>query len=153
MTEIFPDLHKRKFFLLFIVKLSCFSYMKEIHTINTHKNLFQELMEKSREILGFSEMPKLVLMIDKINENDAVEKKVALYISGRHVKDIMRSLSHELVHHAQNCRGDLENLDISSGNYAQEDDYASMLEREAYERGNMIFREWCDGIKYGGENI
>ena len=31
---------------------------------------------------------------------------VTIYTTGRHPKDILRSLSHELVHHSQNCRGE-----------------------------------------------
>ena len=39
--------------------------------------------------------------------------------SNRHPKDVLRSFSHELVHHAQNCRGDLDDM-TTQGHYAKE---------------------------------
>ena len=59
----------------------------------------------------------------------------------------MRSFSHELVHHAQNCRGDFGGGIATVDGYAQEDGHLREMEREAYERGNLIFRDWEDGMK------
>jgi hypothetical protein len=59
----------------------------------------------------------------------------------------MRSLSHELVHHAQNCRGDFDGGIATVDGYAQEDGHLREMEREAYETGNLIFRDWEDGLK------
>ena len=57
-------------------------------------------------------------------------------------------MSHELVHHAQNCRGDLSGPSIAGAQgYAQKDSHLRGLESDAYERGNMVFRDWEDGYK------
>jgi hypothetical protein len=80
--------------------------------------------------------------------------EISLYVDNRHPKDVMRSLSHELVHHAQNCRGDFANQSpIGEQGYAQKDDHLREMEREAYETGNMVFRDWEDGVRAaaGGE--
>ena len=69
------------------------------------------------------------------------------YILMAGTQDVMRSFSHELVHHAQNCRGDFNNASEMGEGYAQNDEHLREMEREAYEVGNMCFRDWEDGIK------
>ena len=59
----------------------------------------------------------------------------------------MRSLSHELVHHVQNCRGEFDDDKEMGEGYAQNDKHLREMEREAYEVGNMCFRDWEDSIK------
>ena len=93
------------------------------------------------------------MMLGKTAYYDPEAMEVALYVDGRHPKDVMRSLSHELVHHAQNCRGDFTSADSTSPGYAQEDPHLRDMEREAYERGNLIFRDFEDLIKTGKINI
>ena len=78
---------------------------------------------------------------------DPEGQSITIYITGRHMKDCLRSLAHELVHHLQNERGDLQNTAPTTLGYAQEDDHMREMEREAYEKGNMCFRDWEDGIK------
>ena len=78
---------------------------------------------------------------------DPTEQSITIYITGRHIKDCLRSLSHELVHHLQNERGDLENAGPTTQGYAQEDGHMREMEREAYEAGNMCFRDWEDNLK------
>jgi histone H3/H4 len=56
-------------------------------------------------------------------------------------------MAHELVHHDQNCNGAFEEPFESGPGYAQKDDRMRELERDAYERGNMIFRDWEDTYK------
>jgi len=71
-------------------------------------------------------------------------KVIALYTMGRHPKDVMRSFAHEMVHHMQNCENRLGN--ITTQNTNEEGDLPE-IEREAYEKGNMLFRKWTDTIK------
>ncbi len=78
---------------------------------------------------------------------DPAKKSIAIYITGRHMKDCLRSLAHEMVHHLQNERGDLENAGPTTQGYAQEDGHMREMEREAYEVGNMCFRDWEDNLK------
>ena len=78
---------------------------------------------------------------------DPEGQSITIYITGRHMKDCLRSLAHELVHHLQNERGDLQNTAPTTLGYAQEDDHMREMEREAYEKGNMCFRDWEDNLK------
>jgi len=72
---------------------------------------------------------------------------VSVYTDQRHPKDIMRSLSHELVHHAQNCRGEFDRKPEIGEGYFQVDFHMRDMEREAYEIGNMCFRMWEETYK------
>lgn len=71
-------------------------------------------------------------------------KEISLFTSGRHPKDVLRSFTHEMIHHTQNLEGRLGNITTSNTN---EDDNLVKLEEEAYLRGNMVFRNWEDYIK------
>ena len=71
-------------------------------------------------------------------------KEVILYTEGRHPKDIMRSFTHEMVHHMQNLEGRLGNISTSNTN---EDDSLQEIEKEAYTTGNITFRNWEDSQK------
>ena len=75
---------------------------------------------------------------------DPNKKEVVLYVEGRHPKDVMRSFTHEMVHHIQNIEGRLGNIQTSNTN---EDDSLLELEKEAYLVGNITFRNWEDKIK------
>jgi phosphopantetheine adenylyltransferase len=72
------------------------------------------------------------------------EKLIVLYTSGRHPKDVMRSFCHEIIHHLQNCENRLTNISTDNTN---EDGDLPEIEREAYEKGNMVFRNWEDSVK------
>ena len=109
----------------------------------------------SQNELGFDKDASCVLVSDKQNAQnplgytayyDPEKSEVTIYADGRHIKDMLRSFSHELVHHAQACRGDLTGVSTEEG-YAQKDEHMREMEREAYEKGNLIFRDWEDSIK------
>ena len=72
-----------------------------------------------------------------------VTKTIVLYTLNRHPKDVARSYAHELIHHMQNMEGVLGNIQTTNTN---EDDHLDAIEREAYELGNMLFRNWTDTI-------
>ena len=101
--------------------------------------------------------PKLVLKQDKENASKTLGRTVyydpsnltiALYITGRHPKDVLRSFAHELIHHVQNERGDLHIGDASNPQYAQQDDHLRNMEKEAYLEGNLLMRDFEDNFKY-----
>ena len=133
--------------------------MHEHERIGKFLPLMQSLYNTAREKLGFEPHVKIVILKDSGNMNNPLgrtahysptEKKIGLYTQGRHIKDILRSLSHELVHHNQNCRGDFDTGGETMQGYAQEDGHLREMEREAYECGNMIFRDWEDNLKDKG---
>ena len=133
--------------------------MHEFERIKKYYPLFNSLYNTSRKSLGFEPHVKIVIIqnddnmlnpLGKTAHYSPSEHKIALYTQGRHIKDILRSLSHELVHHQQNCRGDFDSGIATTENYAQEDGHLREMEREAYETGNLIFRDWEDNLKKKG---
>ena len=108
--------------------------------------------------MGFNRPPSIFFDSDEENSKNVLGKtahynpesmEVVIYVDGRHPKDVIRSLSHELVHHTQNCRGDLD-ADIAGGTelgYAQNNPHMRNMESEAYEKGNLCMRDWEDSVK------
>ena len=118
--------------------------------------LIKQFMPFAQKRMGFEKPPRLFLHHDTKNAGnplgrtahyDPSAQSVSLYTTGRHIKDIMRSLSHELVHHAECCRGEFNGGAPTGAGYAQTDEHMREMEREAYELGNMCFRDWEDSVK------
>ena len=113
-------------------------------------------MPFAKEKMGFSRPPKLFLRQNTQNASDPMGKtgfydpeneSITIYISGRHPKDIMRSLAHELQHHTQKCNGDFENVqNMGEQGYAQADPHMRSMEIQAYQ-ASIVFRDWEDSIK------
>jgi len=119
------------------------------------KEALKEIYKKAKENYQFENTPKLILRKDQDNANNILGQtayynpsnmSIVLFITDRHPKDICRSFSHELVHHHQNERGDLDGGD-NSPTYAQDDPHMRKMEMEAYLKGNMLFRDWEDWFK------
>jgi hypothetical protein len=72
------------------------------------------------------------------------DKSITLYTMDRHPKDVLRSFSHEMIHHMQNLEGRLNNINTTNTN---EDGDLPKIEEEAYKLGNMMLRKWEDSIK------
>jgi hypothetical protein len=122
------------------------------------EQLVKSFLPYSQQQLGFDKPVKIIFQSDPSNADVLLGKtaqynpqefEVHLYTDRRHPKDIMRSLSHEMVHHAQNCRGDFGSCGDTSAGYAQRDPHLRKMEREAYTKGNLIFRDFEDLIKTG----
>jgi hypothetical protein len=77
---------------------------------------------------------------------DPNEQMIVLYTQGRHPKDIVRSYAHEMIHHIQNLEDRLGNIQTTN---TAEDDHLDGIEREAYEEGNIAFRNWTDSLQEG----
>ena len=118
------------------------------------RDLLKEFYPFAKERFGFDKNAKIIFLEDEDNASNPLGKTayynpsdytVSVYVTGRHPKDILRSVSHELVHHTQNCRGEFTNKENVGGEgYAQKDEHLREMEREAYEQGNMCFRDWED---------
>ena len=119
----------------------------------SHKDLMDQFMRYSHKRLGYDKPVKIHLVSDEVNGEDPLgrtgqynidQMSIKIFIDNRHFKDILRSLAHELVHHNQACRGDLNfDADTSDG-YAQKDPRMRQLEREAYVEGNLTLRDFED---------
>ena len=115
-----------------------------------------EIFKSAQETFGIQNIPQVHLKNDEENAQGIFGKtahyepenqSITLYITNRHDKDICRSFAHELVHHHQNERGDLEFGDASQATYAQDDPHMRKMEMEAYLKGNLLFRDWEDFMK------
>jgi hypothetical protein len=91
----------------------------------------------------------LRILFGKTAYYDPQKNSIVLYTYGRHPKDILRSFAHELVHVHQNHEGRLNGINTTNTN---EDDYLENVEREAYEKGNILFRKWTDQVKESKKN-
>ena len=141
--------------------MSCKFVNNSVDSLTGLKKMAEDFFPYAQEQMGFDQPVVIIFQSDSENaENmlgktafyDPEEMAVTLFTDNRHPKDIMRSLSHELVHHTQNCRGDFDReLDTSPG-YAQRDDHLRGMEKEAYERGNLVFRDWEDMYKQRAMN-
>ena len=121
------------------------------------KGALKELYLDAKEKYNIQKAPKLILRQDENNAKKMLgrnafyspsEQKIVLFITNRHPKDILRSFCHEMIHHIQNERGDLEMGDASDPKYAQEDKHMRRMEMEAYLKGNMLLRDFEDNFKY-----
>ena len=130
--------------------------------ISEIEELIQDLFSFSQNRFGFKKPPVLNLVSDDQNTSplgktahyDPSTMEIVIYVDNRHPKDIMRSFSHELVHHNQNENG-MFDKDYGCGGdgYAQSNPYLRKMEKEAYLKGNMCFRDWEDGYKSSNPNI
>ena len=120
------------------------------------KPFLESFLPFAQKKMGFDRSPTISFVSDAGNANKTLGKtafydpntfSVSVYTDQRHPKDVMRSLSHELVHHAQNCRGNFDKKPEMGEGYFQNDGYMREMEREAYEVGNMCFREWEETYK------
>ena len=124
--------------------------------IEVLKPLIRQFMPFAQEKMGFSRPPRLFLRKDEQNAANPMGKtgfydpqneSITLYITGRHPKDIMRSLAHELMHHTQKCNGEFENVqNMGEEGYAQADPHMRTMEIQAYQ-ASIVFRDWEDSCK------
>ena len=123
------------------------------------KEALVEVYKAAKEKFKIKEDPKLILLEDEENAEgifgktayyEPATKTVVLYTTNRHPKDICRSFAHELIHHVQNLRGDLDKggPNSSSPTYAQDDQHMRSMEMEAYLKGNLLLRDFEDNFKY-----
>ena len=131
------------------------TYSSKIDYKQQIKDLTKHMIKKGMNILP---LPKVIFKHgDQENASQFLGKTayyspsdmtVVLYTEGRHPKDIVRSFAHEMVHHIQNLEGRLGGINTTN---TQEDDNLNDIEREAYTKGNMTFRNWTDSLD--GEEV
>jgi hypothetical protein len=143
--------NKDYFGLKSIIKEIFEDEQKDIDFKQHLKSLIKYMVKQG---LNIKPLPKIIIISnDKQNASsilgktayyDPNNKSITLYTLGRHPKDVMRSFSHEMIHHIQNIEDRLNNIATTNTN---EDGDLPEIEREAYEKGNMMFRNWEDSIK------
>jgi hypothetical protein len=118
---------------------------------------FVEIVEKflpfAQKQIGFNRPPTINLVSDIQNSADPMGKtahynpgdmSIVIYTDGRHPKDMLRSISHELVHHSQNCDGQFDQASPVGEDYAQTSPHLRLMEEDANLRGNMCVRDFVD---------
>ena len=126
------------------------SYSKNIDYKKLIQDFTQHMLDKGMNI---EPLPKVEFEHDdtenaknffgKTAYYDPNTQTIVLYTEGRHPKDILRSYSHEMVHHTQYLEdrlGDIAGTDTTS------DDHLDTIEKEANLIGTMTFRNWTDSI-------
>jgi len=125
---------------------------------STIKELIKEFFPYAKKRLGFNKPVSIKLRTDNANCQNPLGKtafydpnnmSVTLYTMNRHPKDVVKSLSHELVHHKQNCCGQFDDVGTMEEGYAQTNEHLREMEKEAYLEGCMMFRDFEDSIKGG----
>jgi len=106
---------------------------------------------------GFQKPPVMVFDSDPNNEANVLGKtayydpqslEIHVFVDGRHPKDVLRSIAHELIHHRQNMEGRLDTGGYSGPGYYLENDELKEVEHEAMLEGNATMREYEDTVKY-----
>ena len=106
--------------------------------------------------LAFSKPPTMIFDSDPSNQANVLGKtayydpntlEIHIYSDGRHPKDMLRSIAHELIHHQQNMEGRLVTGGYQGEGYYLENKELKKLEHEAMLNGNAMMREWEDTIK------
>ena len=123
---------------------------------SSNMELIDNFTDYSSKNLDFDKPVEIDFLDDENNAKNPLgttahynpeDMKITIYVTGRHLKDILRSISHELIHHVQNCRGDLDHKSKELG-YAQKDKHMRGMEHEAYTMGNIMnFRDFEDNYK------
>lgn len=80
---------------------------------------------------------------------DPDKREVVVYTYGRAIKDCLRSMTHEFIHHSQNLRGILNGY---KGDTLDGDETLQKLEAEAYLKGNIYFRKWTEELRFNFSN-
>ena len=130
---------------------------EQYEDLDVFYKLAQQFLPYAQQSLGFDKPVGINLLSDPENVKDPLGKtayydpnkmEITLFIDKRHVKDVLRSMAHELVHHTQNCRGEFDGgIDTGPG-YAQDNEHMRKMEAEAYLKGSgFLLRDWEDSLK------
>ena len=119
---------------------SCKIHNKSSMNLADLNPLADDLMSYMKKKVGFHYPPSVITYKDdhdnaskilgKTAFYDPNSSSVTIYVTGRHPKDILRSLAHELIHHKQNERGEFNDLGPVGEGYAQSDKKLRNMERE-----------------------
>ena len=114
----------------------------------------RSLCDFAQNRLGFKKPPSIFLdhssknaanVLGKTGYYDPNTMEIHVFATGRHPKDILRSIAHELVHHNQNMNGEFDDAGYSGKGYAQKNPHLRKMETEANDP--MLFRDWEDSLK------
>ena len=125
----------------------------DLGPIEPHVN---DMYDHFAQKYGFKKPPTMVFDSDPNNQPNVLGKtayydpstlEIHIYTDGRHPKDMLRSIAHELIHHRQNLEGRLNVGGYHGEGYYLKNEELKKLEHEAMLDGNATMREWEDKIK------
>jgi hypothetical protein len=111
--------------------------------------------------IGFQKPPTMFFDSDPSNQSKVLGKtayydpqalEVHVFVDGRHPKDMLRSIAHELIHHQQNLEGRLDVGGYMGEGYYLKNEEMKKLEQEAMLQGNALMREYEDNLKLEEKN-
>lgn len=106
--------------------------------------------------IGFNRPPTMFFDSDPSNQSKVLGKtayydpqslEIHIFTDGRHPKDMLRSIAHELIHHQQNEEGRLHVGGYHGEGYYLKNEKMKKLEQEAMLMGNALMREYEDTLK------
>ena len=106
--------------------------------------------------IGFKKPPTMHFDSDPNNQSNVLGKtayydpsslEIHVFTDGRHPKDMLRSIAHELIHHQQNLEDRLDVGGFMGQGYYLKNKKMKELEQEAMLRGNALMREYEDTTK------
>jgi hypothetical protein len=84
---------------------------------------------------------------------DPNDNKLVLFIDNRHIKDILRTFCHEMVHRNQNLVDPEGFASNASDLPLEQDPNLKRLESEAFLNGNLLFRGFTEQYTHGSSNV
>lgn len=159
LSSTLKDPTRRDALEYFNILLSTTGPLNENATYSTHIDFKQQIEDLTQYLLSqgknIEPLPQ-VEYVDGDSENaqdffgktayyDPNTQTIFLFTEGRHPKDIVRSFSHEMIHHTQNLEDRLGGITTTD---TTEDSNLEEIESEAYLQGNIIFRNWTDSLTY-----
>ena len=140
-----------------LIKENCVITNSSNVELNQLENIVARFYPYVKQKLKFDQEAKLNLISDPENAKDPWGKtayynpnsmEITVFVDNRHPKDMLRSISHELVHHSQNCKGEFDKTQALEPGYAQNDPHMRRMEGEAYLLGNgFLVRDFEDYLK------
>lgn len=128
------------------------------------EEVFNDFVPYAKDYLKFDKPVKIILdypenvkdTFSPTGNYNPQNNTIVVFIQGRHPKDILRSLAHELVHHSQNCHGMFSDESLMGDGaiegYAQNNKHLRTMEEEAY-KGSLMVRDFEDRKKSENKEI
>lgn len=113
----------------------------------------EEIVKFLRTKMDIDPLPKIRLdqtpnpedeLFIKTGYYEPVNNELVLFIDNRHIKDILRTFCHEMVHRNQNLVDPEEFQNSTSSLPIEQDKNLKHIESEAFLYGNLLFREFTE---------
>lgn len=130
--------------------------LKNTTDFTDFEDLLHDFLDYAQKYMDLKQVPEIEFVHDEYNGKDILGKtaqydpnsmEIHVYSYGRHPKDMLRSIAHELVHHMQNEQGRLNVGGYYGQGYAQKNPALREIEKEAMLKSNLCLRDWEDGLK------